>query len=265
MACATEITPQSDIDPPVSDKRPNGPFTVHACSPSDASVSPARHFACASDETEQSELAPPERSLLSPQESSEPQIAVSAPRVPLTSRGRGIGADQGLGRRCPPPGPNPQESPGNQRHVRGAPSSEWPANRPVFALIRSILKIEVSAVQVRLSPLKSPANNPNTWVLAERPVTRSEFAAINRLLEPSEETLQVHLDWVKASTHGPFALAYLTGRGQTSAIVLRRIGRHWRSLGVIFDEGLRCGLVPPAVVADLHLESFNEGPHPCGP
>jgi hypothetical protein len=70
---------------------------------------------------------------------------------------------------------------------------------------------------------------------------------------------------VKVSTHGPFALAYLTGRGQTSAIVLRGVGRLWRSLGVISDEGLRCGLVPPAVVADLHLENFNEGSHPCEP
>jgi len=26
------------------------------------------------------------------------------------------GGDDGLGRRCPPPGPNPQESPGNRRH-----------------------------------------------------------------------------------------------------------------------------------------------------
>jgi hypothetical protein len=56
MACATEITPQSGVDPPVTDKRPNGPFTVHACSPSDASVSPARHFACASDEQQSSVL-----------------------------------------------------------------------------------------------------------------------------------------------------------------------------------------------------------------
>jgi hypothetical protein len=98
--------------------------------------------------------------------------------------------------------------------------------------------------------------------LAERPATRSEFAAINRLLAPSEETLHVHLDWVKVSTRGPFALAYLSGKGQVSAIVLRG-GRHWRSLGAISDEGLRCGLVPPPVVADLHLERYNEGPHPC--
>jgi hypothetical protein len=101
--------------------------------------------------------------------------------------------------------------------------------------------------------------------LAERPATRSEFTAINRLLAPSKETLHVHLDWVKVSTRGPFALAYLTGEGQTSAIVLRGGGRHWRGLATISDEGLRCGLVPPPVVADLHLERYNEGPHPCEP
>jgi hypothetical protein len=101
--------------------------------------------------------------------------------------------------------------------------------------------------------------------LAERPATRTEFAAINRLLAPSEHSLHVHLEWVKVSTRGPFALAYLTGEGQTGAIVLRGAGRRWRSLAAISDEGLRCGLVPPAVVADLHLEKFNEGPHPCEP
>jgi len=99
--------------------------------------------------------------------------------------------------------------------------------------------------------------------LAEQPATRSEFGAINRLLAATEETLHVHLDWVEVSTRGPFALAYLTGPGQISAIVLRGGGQHWRSLGAISDEGLRCGLVPPAVVAELHLEKFNEGPHPC--
>lgn len=81
----------------------------------------------------------------------------------------------------------------------------------------------------------------------------------------NEHSLHVHLDWVKVSTHGPFALAYLTGDGQTSAIVLRGHGRRWRSLGAISDEGLRCGLVPPAVVADLRLERYNEGPKPCEP
>ena len=101
--------------------------------------------------------------------------------------------------------------------------------------------------------------------LAERPATRTEFAAINRLLAPSEETLHVNLDWVKVSTRGPFALAYLSGKGQISAIVLRGGGRHWRGLATISDEGLRCGLVSPPVVTDLHLERYNEGPHPCEP
>ncbi len=94
---------------------------------------------------------------------------------------------------------------------------------------------------------------------------RSERTAIERLLAPSEETLHVHLDWVRVSTRGPFALAYFTGKGQTSAIVLRGGGRYWRGLATISDEGLRCGLVPPPVVADLHLEKYNEGPKPCEP
>lgn len=101
--------------------------------------------------------------------------------------------------------------------------------------------------------------------LAERPASRREFSAINHLLAPAEQSLRVHLDWVKVSTRGPFALAYLTGPEQTSAIVLRGSGRRWRSLGAISDEGLRCGLVPPAVVAELGLEKFNEGPKPCSP
>jgi hypothetical protein len=101
--------------------------------------------------------------------------------------------------------------------------------------------------------------------LAERPATSAEVTAINRLLASSEETLHVHLDLVKVSTRGPFALAYLKGPGQISTIVLRGSRRQWRSLGAISDEGLRCGLVPPRVVADLHLERYNEGPHPCEP
>lgn len=101
--------------------------------------------------------------------------------------------------------------------------------------------------------------------LAERPATRGEFSAIDHLLAPAEESLHVHLDWVNVSTRGPFALAYLTGREQTSAIVLRGKDQRWRSLAAISDEGLRCGVVPPAVVADLQLEKFNEGPKPCSP
>ena len=95
--------------------------------------------------------------------------------------------------------------------------------------------------------------------------TRAEFGAIDRLLAPTERTLDVALRWVRVSGRGPFALAYLNGAGQVSAIVLRGTGTHWRSLAAISDEGLRCGLVPPGVVSDLQLERYNEGPHPCGP
>jgi hypothetical protein len=116
-----------------------------------------------------------------------------------------------------------------------------------------------------LSPVAVLSLTVPAAAIAERSATRGELAAINGLLAPTEETLGVRLDWVKVSTRGPFALAYLSGRGQISAIVLHREGSQWRSLSTISDEGLRCGLVPPAVVADLHLERYNEGPHPCGP
>jgi hypothetical protein len=103
---------------------------------------------------------------------------------------------------------------------------------------------------------------PAATALAERPATAAEFAAIDRSFTATERTLHVRLEWVQVSTRGPFALAYLRG-GQDSAVVLRGSGTHWRGLATISDEGLRCGLVPPAVIADLHLERWNEGPHPC--
>ncbi|HSZ69780.1 MAG TPA: hypothetical protein VK756_05400 [Solirubrobacteraceae bacterium] len=98
--------------------------------------------------------------------------------------------------------------------------------------------------------------------LAQRPATPAEFAAIRRLLGPSASSLHDRLEWVHVSTRGPFALAYLTGP-QEAAIVLRGAGARWASLAAISDEGLRCGLVPAAVVADLRLERYNDGPKPC--
>ena len=100
--------------------------------------------------------------------------------------------------------------------------------------------------------------------LAERPARPPEFGAINRLLGASERSLHTRLLWVHVSTRGPYALAYLAG-SQEAAIVLRGAGIRWRSLAVISDEGLRCGLVPTPVVADLDLERFNIGPKPCAP
>jgi hypothetical protein len=121
-------------------------------------------------------------------------------------------------------------------------------------------RARVVAVALAIGALTASAG-----ALAERPATRTEFSAIDHLLAPSEQSLHVRLDWVKVSTRGPFALAYLTGAEQTGAIVLRGAGRRWRSLGAISDEGLRCGLVPPRVIADLHLERYNGGPKPCEP
>jgi hypothetical protein len=98
--------------------------------------------------------------------------------------------------------------------------------------------------------------------VAERPASRSELAAINRFFEDTERTLHVKLAWVHVSTRGPFALAYLRG-GQSSAALLHGSGTQWTDLATISDEGLRCGLAPPAVIADLDLEQYNEGPKPC--
>jgi hypothetical protein len=97
---------------------------------------------------------------------------------------------------------------------------------------------------------------------AERPASRSEFAAVNRTLAVSERSLHTRLRWVHVSTAGPFALAYLTG-GQTSAILLRGSHLSWRGLAAISDEGLRCGLAPAAVIEDLQLDRYNDGPKPC--
>ena len=100
--------------------------------------------------------------------------------------------------------------------------------------------------------------------LAERPATRSEFTAIDHYFRETKRTLHDRLAWVHVSTRGPFALAYLTG-GQDTATVLRGSGSRWTALATISDEGLRCGLVPPRVVAELQLKRYNEGPHPCEP
>jgi hypothetical protein len=103
--------------------------------------------------------------------------------------------------------------------------------------------------------------------LAERQATKSEFAAIDHYFRETERSLHDRLAWVHVSTIGPYALAYLSGTGkgdsQEAAIVLEGSGTRWTSIDTISDEGLRCGLVPPSVVADLHLERYNEGPKPC--
>lgn len=98
---------------------------------------------------------------------------------------------------------------------------------------------------------------------AERAAKASEWTAINQLLRPSEQSLHEQLVSVKVSTKGPFALAHLAGGGSQGWAVLKGSGSHWRDIDTISDEGLHCGLVPPAVVSDLHLERYNEGPKPC--
>jgi hypothetical protein len=98
---------------------------------------------------------------------------------------------------------------------------------------------------------------------AERAATASEWKAINKDLKKSEQSLHQKLVSVKVSTKGPFALAHLVGNGSLSWTVLKGSRAHWRNIDTISDEGLFCGLVPPSVVADLHLERYNEGPKPC--
>jgi hypothetical protein len=107
---------------------------------------------------------------------------------------------------------------------------------------------------------QAPASRPRKryrHLLAERPATRTEFAAIDRYFAATERSLYVRLDWVRVSTRAPYALAYLSGAEQISVDVLRGAGTSWRNLATISDEGLRCGLVPPSVVAGLHLERYN--------
>jgi hypothetical protein len=98
---------------------------------------------------------------------------------------------------------------------------------------------------------------------AERAARASERAAIDKTLRPSEQSLHEKLVFVKVSTKGPFALAHLMGTGGQGWVVLKGSKAHWRDIDTISDQGLLCGLVPPAVVSDLHLERYNEGPKPC--
>lgn len=120
--------------------------------------------------------------------------------------------------------------------------------------------------QASTSLLLNLSNHPKAKrkraALDKRPATPTEFAAIDRYFSATERTLQVKLAWVNVSTVGPYALAYLRG-GQTTVAVLRGAGAAWRNLATISDEGLRCGLVPPAVVSGLEMERWNEGPKPC--
>jgi hypothetical protein len=63
----------------------------------------------------------------------------------------------GLGRETTPPGPNPQESTGNQRYVRCASYIEDPANRVLSGPAAPKLKIVVSPVRIWVAPSESQA------------------------------------------------------------------------------------------------------------
>lgn len=119
-----------------------------------------------------------------------------------------------------------------------------------------------TSLLLNLSSHPKPKRKRRRAALDKRPATPTEFAAIDRYFAETESSLHVRLDWVRVSTRAPYALAYLSG-GQVSVNVLRGTGRSWRNLATISDEGLRCGLVPPAVVSGLEMERWNEGPKPC--
>jgi hypothetical protein len=120
-----------------------------------------------------------------------------------------------------------------------------------------------ATAQLQLSLPSRPKTKRKQYALDKRRATPTEFAAIDRYFSGTERSLHVHLDWVRVSTRGPYALAYLSGPGQISVNVLRGAGTAWRNLATISDEGLRCGLVPAGIVSGLEMERYNEGPKPC--
>ena len=97
---------------------------------------------------------------------------------------------------------------------------------------------------------------------AEHPAGKVVFKEIDEYLSPSASTLDDHLAWAKLSDAGPYALVHEAG-GQDYYAVLRRRHGHWRVLATISDEGLRCGLVPRAVIRDLHLLRYKDGASHC--
>lgn len=99
---------------------------------------------------------------------------------------------------------------------------------------------------------------------AERSATPREWRAIDSYFAQTERSLKDTLAWVHVSTRGPFAFAYLRG-GQTAAVLLTGSGTRWRAIDTVSDEGLRCGVAPRQVIAELQLERYNDGPRPCEP
>jgi hypothetical protein len=97
---------------------------------------------------------------------------------------------------------------------------------------------------------------------AEHPAGRAVFKEIDDYLSPSAATLEDHLASVELSNAGPYALVHEAG-GQDYYAVLKRNHGHWRDLATISDQGLPCGLVPRAVVRDLHLFRYSDGASDC--
>jgi hypothetical protein len=97
---------------------------------------------------------------------------------------------------------------------------------------------------------------------AGHPAGKTVFKEIDDYLSPSAATLKDHLASVELSDAGPYALVHEAG-GQDYYAVLKRSHGHWRDLATISDQGLPCGLVPRAVVRDLHLLRYSDGASDC--
>jgi hypothetical protein len=97
---------------------------------------------------------------------------------------------------------------------------------------------------------------------AEHPAGKAVFKEIDDYLSPSAATLEDHLASVELSDAGPYALVHEAGGQDYYAVLLRSHG-HWRDLATISDQGLPCGLVPRAVVRDLHLLNYADGVSDC--
>lgn len=93
---------------------------------------------------------------------------------------------------------------------------------------------------------------PVSAAYAEHPASKRTFNAIARYVRPSARTIGDHLQWVKVSNKGPYALAHLAG-GQPYFLLLKHKKVGWRGIADLGYTPVPRS-VPKAVVADLHLK-----------